>query len=196
MLLQDIAEEFCQTPVFYYDGTAWLESPVLCRFPPYDRFISDRAFGQKKRLVQTPGGKLLPGANYYRVGSLTGRIYMVESVNEDLDQDGEYLNIYMVREATDEVIIEAKQEIVLPSKVKTWQWVESARVWGDYDRYGTLNSTVTEAAYTSYTLSLPSTVVIPPDARLVIDGSTYTIIESWRQLDLRQYRLRGVDGQA
>lgn len=195
MLLQDIAEEFCQTPVFYYDGLSWLESPVQCRFPPYDRFISDRAFGQKKRLVQTPGGKLLPEADYYRVGRLTGRTYMVESVNEDMDGEGDYLNIYMVREAASQVSIQVKQEVTLPSKVKTVQWVLQSTVWGDYDRYGTLHSSELDVDYTSYTLALPKNIVIPKDCRLLIDGNVFVVTESYPQLELRQYRLRGMDGQ-
>ena len=46
MLLGDVIVELCDTPIYSYQAGAWVLAPVKCRVPPYDRFISDRAFGQ------------------------------------------------------------------------------------------------------------------------------------------------------
>ena len=132
MLLGDIIVELCDTPIYSYQTGAWVLADVKCRVPPYDRFISDRAFGQKKRLVQTPGGQLLPASNYYRPGRETGRTYMVESVNEDQDGNGEYLNVYMLREAADACEILTLQETPRPSGTPKKEWVVSSRAWVDF----------------------------------------------------------------
>ena len=192
MLFQETIRAFCNTPVFYFDGTAWQRSPVNCRMPPYDRFISDRAFGQKKRLLQTPGGDLLPASNYYKVFDTSHRTYMVESVNEDLDESGDYLNIYMLREASAVVEIRTKQEVVLPSKAKTVQWVTQTTCWGDYDLFGVINSTQTPISLGNYTLTLPGSIQVPDDARVFIDGKEFAATLDFHNLLLKQYRLRAL----
>ena len=196
MLLGDVIAELCDTPIYYLDGTSWVLSPVLCKVPPYDRFISDRAFGQKKRLVQTPGGQPLPSASYYRPGSNTSRTYMVESVNEDQDSHGEYLNVYMMREAADACEVLTQQTIPRPSGTPKKEWVVSSTVWADFDRFGVLRSDELDGVdYTSYTITLPTSVLLPGDCRLRIDNALYAVQENFVQLELRQLRVRGINGQ-
>lgn len=196
MLLGDVITELCDTPIYSYQGGAWALSPVKCRVPPYDRFISDRSFGQKKRLVQTPGGQLLPVSNYYRPGRATGRTYMVESINEDQDGAGEYLNIYMMREAADPCDIFIQQVTPRPSGTPKKEWVLSSQVWVDFDRFGVLRSDELDGIdYTSYTVTLPMNIAIPSDCRLRIGGALYAVQENFVQLKLRQLRVRGINGQ-
>lgn len=196
MLLGDVITELCDTPIYSYQGGAWALSPVKCRVPPYDRFISDRSFGQKKRLVQTPGGQLLPVSNYYRPGRATGRTYMVESINDDQDGTGEYLNIYMMREAADPCDIFIQQVTPRPSGTPKKEWVLSSQIWVDFDRFGVLRSDELDGIdYTSYTVTLPMNITIPSDCRLRIGGALYAVQENFVQLKLRQLRVRGINGQ-
>lgn len=193
MLLQEVAARFCNTPVYYYSGGQWLESCVRGRIPPYDRFISDRAFGQKKRLLQTPGGQLLPASDYYRVGGPDRRTYMVESLNEDLDEYGAYLNVYMIREVQDVcAILVQDRSTTRPSGVAKSSFVVHDTVWVDLDRFGVLRSDELEVDYTSYTITLPKGVVVPDDCRLRIDGKLYAVTEDFTQMQLRQLRVRGI----
>lgn len=196
MLLGDVIVELCDTPIYSYQAGAWVLAPVKCRVPPYDRFISDRAFGQKKRLVQTPGGQLLPAANYYRPGSDTSRTYMVESVNEDQDGSGEYLNVYMMREASDACEILTQQITPRPSGTPKKEWVVDSQIWVDFDRFGVLRSDELDGVdYTSFTVTLPTNIVLPGDCRLRIDNALYAVTENFVQLELRQLRVRGINGQ-
>lgn len=192
-----LIETFCQTPVFFQDAAGeWQRSPVDCRLPPYDRFISDRAFGQKKRLLQTPGGQLLPEASYYRVGSVTSRVYMVESVNEDLDEYGDYLNVYMIREAPTAIEIHVQQKTKQASGASRTEWVMDRTIWGDFDRYGVIRSSDLPVDYTSYTVSLPPAVDLPLGCRLKMDGQLFAITETFSNLELKQLRVRGINGES
>lgn len=196
MLLSNIVESLCDTPVFSLQPGGWEEAEVKCRVPPYDRFISDRAFGQKKRLLQTPGGQMLPTSHYYRPGRADGRTYMVESVNEDLDAHGDYLNVYMMREASDLCRILIQTTTPRPSGSPKKEWTVLTEVWADFDRFGVLRSAELDGVdYTSYTVTLPRNVIIPADCRLSIDNALYAVQENFVQLELRQLRVRGINGQ-
>lgn len=193
MLLQEVAHRFCQTPLFYFTNNSWRQADVLCRVPPYDRFISDRAFGQKKRLLQIPGDQDLPTSNYYRVGRANSRTFMIESLNEDQDEHGEYLNIHMIREAHDQCRIMIQDTTAQrPSGVSKPTWVEQGLCWVDLDRFGVLRSSELDVDYTSYTITLPKNVQLPDDCRLIIDNQSYAITENFTQLELRQLRVRGI----
>lgn len=195
MDLSLVSEEFCKTPVYWFDGTDWQLADASCRMPPYDRFISDRAFGQKKRILHTPGNRYLPLGKYLRVGGPVGRTYMIESVNEDQDEHGEYLNTYMVREATVAIEELVKVEVSQASGAKTADWQPVRTIWGDFDRYGVLRSSELPVDYTSYTVSLPHEIILEPDCRLRIEGQLFAVTENFLQLQLRQLRVRGINGQ-
>lgn len=195
MDLSLVAETFCNTPVYWFSGPAWELSDVQCRLAPYDRFISDRAFGQKKRIVHTPGGQFLPANKYLRLGRAVGRVYMVESLNEDMDEHGEYLNSYMVREATAEIRIHEKTTTKQASGADKTVWAYKRTIWGDFDRYGVLRSTELPVDYTSYTVSVLKEIILEPDSRLEIEGQLFAVTENFLQLELRQLRVRGINGQ-
>lgn len=194
MDLSLVVAQFCETPVYYFDQGQWVLSETKCRMPPYDRFISDRAFGQKKRILQTLGGELLPAQRYLRVGRPTGRVYIVESLNEDLDEHGEYLNVYMVREATTEIEVHVEQDVEQASGAKRTEWVYSHTIWGDFDRYGVLRSSELPVDYTSFTVSLMPAEELPKDCRLKMEGQFFAVTENFIQLELRQLRVRGING--
>lgn len=195
MDLSLVSESFCVTPVYWFDGTDWLLCDAGCRMPPYDRFISDRAFGQKKRILHTAGGQYLPLNKYLRVGVPTGKVFMVESLNQDLDENGEYLNTYMVREATVEIDVLVKTEVRQASGAKKAEWLTDRTVWGDFDRFGVLRSTELPIDYTSYTVSVPKEIYFEPDCRLKIQGQLFAVTENFLQLELRQLRVRGINGE-
>ena len=196
MDLSLVAEQFCNTPVFYLDAAGeWVEADARGRLAAYDRFISDRAFGQKKRILQTPGDELLPESKYVRVGKENSRTYMVESVNADLDENGEYLNSYMLREAATAVGVMVQTVTPQASGAGKTTWVRSRTIYADFDRYGVLHSGELPVDYSSFTLSILPSEVLPKDCRLEIDGEVLTITERYMQLELLQMKLRGLNGQ-
>lgn len=198
MDLSLVAETFCNTPVYWYDpvGQTWQLHDVTCRVPPYDRFISDRAFGQKKRIIHTPGGRYLPTTKYLRIGTPDGKIFMVESVNPDRDEHGEYLNTYMVREATVPIkVLEQKVVKQASGAKRVADWEPVATIWGDLERFGVLRSGELPVDFTSFTVTLPIEITLPADCRLEIAGQLYAVTENFLQLELRQLRVRALNGE-
>lgn len=198
MELQDVAEEFCQTPLYYLSAGSWVLADVQVRLPPYDRFISDRAFGQKKRLIQTPGGKFLPTSDFFRVGSASSnRTYMIESLNNDTDEGGDYLNIYMAREAPYSLTVLRQTKTPRPSGAESVVWTQQEQLWCDIDRYGVLHSSELPGVdYTSFTVVVPKSLGILEDVRLLIDGHRFAVSEWFDSLELRQLRVRRINGDS
>lgn len=195
MDLSRAALRHCRTPIFYFEGDTWLESEVQGRLAVYDRFISDRAFGQKVRLLQVPGEEFLPRDRYIRVGSSVGITYIVQSVNEDRNEHSSYMNTYMIRSADNEVEIYHKVEKTIASGQKKTSWELLTRAWGDFDRQGTLNSDELDVSYSAFVLNLPLSQAVPPDARFKIAGRWYAPMEDYRMLETLQIRMRGINGE-
>lgn len=195
MDLSRAALRHCRTPIFYFEGDVWLEAEVQGRLAAYDRFISDRAFGQKVRLLQVPGGEFLPPDRYIRIGDSVGITYIAQSVNEDRDEFNPYMNTYMIRAVLNEVEIYHKVEKEIASGQKKTVWELLTRCWGDFDRQGALNSDELDVTYSAFVLNLPLAQAVPPDARFKISGRWYAPMEDYRMLDTLQIRMRGINGE-
>lgn len=171
-----------QNDLFGWDSglMAYVPLGIKGGFQVYDRFISDRSFGQKKRNLLTPWQDKIPTAHdYIKVGDGQAR-FMVESFNEDVYGNGIYNNTYMLHEAAYLVEIGSFQGSARASGVggrETFTVEET--VWGDYDRYSAINSKEGIAAidYTVINLYLPITAPITTDKYVRVDGNIYDVTE-------------------
>lgn len=204
MLLEETVEELYQTPLFAHDGTAWTLQPQKCALAAYDRFISDRAFGQKKRVLLTPGNQPLDTIDkYYRVGTANSEgTFIIESQNEDLNEFGSYLNVYMLREVQSPLRVlawdeTAKNAAGVPIRqrriISDWHWC-------DLERYGAANSTEVMVTFSTYTLTTSRNVELPEDCRLEVDLGyrvlQFRIIERFDLMNSIQLRLGEWDGRS
>lgn len=203
MLLAETTSELCQTEYFQHSGLVWEKMEGLCTLVAYDRFISDRAFGQKKRILHTPGDQpILDLDKFTRVGRPDGRspIYIIESENPDTNQFGDYLNVYMLREV--------EMPLKVYSKVQTGQTASGAPIlvdgelpgefWCDLERFGVSRSSDLPVDYSSFTVTTSRSVPLPADCRLHIDVGyqirKFAITERFDLMNSVQLRVREIDG--
>lgn len=204
MLLSETVEGLYGTPLFMYDPdtAVWVKQPMPCTLAAYDRFISDRAFGQKKRLLQTPGGHPLVHLDkYYRAGSADSEsTFIIESQNPDLNENGTYLHVYMLREVAHPMQVEVwGEEETLASGVKQRKRVLLPEVhWCDLERYGSSNSSELPTTYTSYTLTTSRSVTLPEDCKVRVSLGyrllEFGITERFDLMNSVQVRAREWDG--
>lgn len=156
----------------------------------YDRFITDRTFGTKKRVLLLPKGQYIQSQyEYIRVGDGLAR-FMVDALNEDSYDNTPYATSYLVREAKYRVEIGFWQGETRASGTggKKYFAVEQ-EVFGDYERYTANNSS--EFSTIDYTVSdvfLPMSVEIDSTKILRIDGKLYEVTEVSRVSNLQWIR--------
>lgn len=152
----------------------------------YDKFISDRTFGTKKRLLNLPRQDYIPSEyEYIRVGHAVAR-FMVDSLNEDVYSDVPYANTYLLREAKYLVEIGSLRGENRASGVGGKKsFVVDSAMFGDYERYTSNGST--EFNTVDYTVSdvfLPLSAQITSANLLRIDGKMYEVSEVSRVSNL------------
>jgi len=184
-------KKFAKSPLYVHRPAqqAFVSSGLLCGLQVYDRFISDRTFGTKKRILLLPGTqKLLPEDEYIRVGPSLAR-YMVDAIDEDLYAEDPHLTCYLLREAAYAVEIFAPVSTPRASGrggdvVMTL--IDSQVRWGDYERYTASSNKqdMEEVSNTVLDVYLPLSTPITSDHFLRIDGKTVAVREVSRVSNL------------
>lgn len=109
----------------------------------YDRFISDRDFGQKKRIFLVPGEFTLPlDQTIVKIPDTPG-VWMIEGSNPDIDRGGLYATPVVLREARYKVkLIKVTGAKKRANGVGYVNPVETlvAETWGDFSRYSSTES--------------------------------------------------------
>jgi len=152
----------------------------------YDRFISDRTFGTKKRILLLPRQDYVPSQyDYIRIGDSVAR-FMMDSLNEDVYSNGPYANTYLLREAKYRVEIGSfRGEQRASGFGGKKEFVVDVEVFGDYERYTGTNSTEFNTVdYTVSDIFLPLSVDIDSTKVLRIDGKMYEVSEVARVSNL------------
>ena len=177
------------------DGTQlWDTAVAVGTFEVYDRFISARTFGQKKRILMLGGTNEL-AVTYEVVRDPDGDMYLVESRNPDLGEFGRYSNVYQLHSAphTLEVIEYVEGPVrasgapgeVVPTVVAT--------VFGDYERFsGTDSRELEHPRYSLFTIWLPKSTDIGPDNDLRVGTLLFDVQEVTPMLNVLE--LRAVQG--
>lgn len=162
----------------------------------YDRFISDRTFGTKKRLLLTPKRDYIPSFyEYVRVGDSLAR-FMVDALNEDVYDNNPYANTYLVREARYYVEIGQLQGTARASgSGGKGTFVAAHNVFGDYERYTANNSKGFDTVdYTVSDVFLPLSTPITSADLLRIDGKLHEVTEVSRVSNLLWIRAQKIGG--
>lgn len=191
MNLGEASATFNTTPVSGWDATnrKWVPNVAKGRLIVFDRFISDRSFGQRKRNFIVGGGKTLGD---YRVVKLPdGVIYMVEAFNFDTDSYGPYSTIYLLHAAP--FIGQLKELQTTPrasgAPGPATEVVVDDAVFVDVDRYSFIGSdNFDQIRFGVYTLILPADVTVNTDQWITVGGVDFEIKEISSQLDLTYVR--------
>lgn len=178
-------------------NAAWVDTCAKGGLQSYDRFITERSFGQKKRVLTVAGNT--PIAAKYEIVKVKGgsAVYLLESMNEDLANETVYAQIFLLHEAAEQVSICELIGTTRPSGIDdldTESVIETT--WMGLDRYSSRRSR--EFDTTEYSIV---TLTAAPSAALTTDryvktsnGTIYDVNEVSINIDLQIARAqkRGV----
>lgn len=191
MDLQRAAGKFSSSPIEVWDSSSedWLPTDLCGSLQVFDRFITERSFGQKKRIMTIPAGNKLD--EEYAVIRLEGseEAFLVEKFNEDVRFGEVYAYSYMLHEApffvgvyktsVDEtnaagVNIGGGGEVLIES------------VWADLSRFGGVPSkNFDESEITIINMTFPRDSLVDSDCYLKTpEGDRYNVDEVYFNLDL------------
>ena len=101
MSLHRAANYFARTDLYGWNGTTFEPTGAKGTLDPYDRFVSEREFGLKRRMLLVDPKKPIPDKyTVIRVGE-TGPQYLRGWLNEDIFDDQAYSLIYLLHRATE-----------------------------------------------------------------------------------------------
>lgn len=190
MRLSRALEKFANTPILYWDpiGYEWLDSGLRCRLQSYDRFISERTFGQKKRILTLADRVTIPDEqNIVRLGD-SEVVFMVESYNEDISGEEVYGSYYQIHESPFQIQVCKRATTAARSgaRLDAGELV-LAETWADIERFSTGDSReFSNTDYTTFTLTLPRGTPLDTDSyiRRLDTGEILDINEIFQGLDL------------
>lgn len=172
---------------------AFEETGVSGSLQVYDRFISDRDFGQKKRIFLVPGEfNLVLDQTIVKIPDTPG-VWLIEGSNPDIDRAGLYGTSVVLREARYKVklikITGAKKRANGVGYVNPVETVV-AETWGDFSRYSSTESRELSAIdYTIGSWYLPRGT--PVDLDTIVEdsfGQRFQVREVSSFLDLLMVR--------
>jgi hypothetical protein len=187
MDLSRVAGKFCSTPVYGLDPTTqeWVGLGINGSVQTYDRFITERTFGQKKRVLVTLRDSLIPeNISQIRVGDDL-EVYLVESLVPDLSEVV-YEVIYSLRQAKYAAVLCQLQGAQRLSGVSSAsQEVELENLWIDLERFGGEPSRQIDAVdYDIYTAVLPRHSQAKVGQYLKVGTQRYRVDAVYPLLDL------------
>lgn len=180
---------FANTQILYWDTTelSWIETEFYGGLQVFDRFITEREFGQKKRILTvSSNGRLDDDITMVRLlGSEES--FLVEKFNEDVRFSDLYSYVYLLHEAPFYVDVCKTSTTTLASgaKVTSGETVLES-IWVDITRYsGTPSRTFEETEYSILNMTFPRGSVVDTDCYLKTEnGDRYNVDEIYYSLDL------------
>lgn len=179
---------FAKSTVSGWNGTAWVDTGLRGRLQVYDRFITERDFGQRKRILTLAGDVSLPSQyKVVRVGGST-TTYLVESALEDIDENTTYCTTFALHEAPFQVQICKNTTTESKSGVKrNTALAVLATTWVDISRYSATDSKAFPLTdYTIYNVYFPPGTTLDTDTivKRVDNGEVLDITELYQVLDI------------
>lgn len=183
------ASKFINTPIEVWDSSLskWLDTDYLGSLQVFDRFITERSFGQKKRIMLVEGDCKLP--EDFTVVRLQGseESFIVEKFNEDVRHGKRYSYIYLLHESPYFVTVCKTEEETNAAGIDigTTEVVEES-TWVDFDRFSAAASRVfEESEFTIVTLTFPKDSIVTTDHYIKLqNGDRYNIDEVYYSLDV------------
>lgn len=192
MKLEQAINHFSTVYVDGWDQTnqRWIPAVAKGSILTYDRFITERAFGQKKRIFQMSGSVGLPTA-VSAIRDPYGNRYMVGYMNPDIAHNEQYNTVYLIQRADyDAEVIEYVTEVAASGAAvgKTATVVTTMPV--DLDKISTSRSSEFDTVYYSgFVATAPLSVPITTDNELRINDIMYDIQEVYESVGLRGLKL-------
>lgn len=190
MDLSIAAGYFDNTPIEGWNGTSWDSLVVEVNFVVFDRFISDRNFGQRKR--EATSAVEIP--SQYGVIRIPGdRIYLIEAHNTDTKHGEVYSHIYLLHEAPqtlDIVRLVAGADRPSGAPGAAVPTIVAPNLNCDLERYNSLGSEEFVNIRTQvYSLYFPPGTDIRSSDTVVINSIDYVVREVATQLMLPYARI-------
>lgn len=179
MDVSEAALWFNTVPVDGWNGTAWVAEVGFGDFLSYDRFVTDRTFGIKKRIFHAPDDTKIDALTYPVIRTPDDKIWIVISDSADIEGEVAYANSYLLLEATlqAEVIEHVSTELASGAEGPGSD-VVLATYHCDLERYSASNSDLfVNVAYGGYEVTLPYGAVVDGTKELKINNVLYEIKE-------------------
>lgn len=190
MGLKRAANFFARTPIYGLVGSSFTDTGCTGALQPFDRFVSEREFGSKRRmLLVDPDNPIPEDITVIKIGS-TGPIYLLGWMNRDIEHDDAYSFVYLIHMAnevtqlislTKQVKASGMAGAVVDTIVGTWH-CNSERITFNNSRE------FNEIRITDSTVTLPSDCPVTVDHELVIDSRRYVVQEVYNTSGLLQVR--------
>lgn len=183
------ASYFNKTWVDGWNGNTWDAAVSRGTLQPYDRFVSDRTFGEKKRIFAI-GSAYDPIPDAYKVIRLPdGKAYMLEAATGDLDGNGTYSQVYVMREAPfrAEILVPANETLPSGMPGNTVMRPEYS-TWCDLDKMSSIPAENDAVRREIEQIFLPAGTLIKEDYELLVCGQKYRPREITRHADLTYLR--------
>jgi hypothetical protein len=181
---------FAQTPILGWDtsSSSWVDTGLKGRLQVFDRFITERDFGQRKRVLTLTGNRKAPLA--HSVVRLQGSdtTYMRESAVNDIEGKTIYASVFTLHEAPFRVQVCKLATAVARSgvKLKTGETVLNT-TWVNISRYSAVDSKdFANSDYTIYSVYFPIGTPLDTDTyiRRLDNGEVIDINEVFQALEL------------
>lgn len=185
MELGDAIEFFANVHLDGLNGATWDAEVAHGNFITFDRFITERSFGLKKRLFVMGGGVTLD-PQYFVVRTPDGEPYLVVEHNYDFKDSAEYAATYLLQRCAyqAEIIVTNERTGLSGLNYGNGDSVV-ATVMCDVERVSAKTSAEFEGAdYTLYTITLPGDTAVSTDNELRIDGAMYDIKEVTKAMNV------------
>ena len=177
MDVSEAASWFASVPLDGWDGSQWVSKVAYGDFHAYDRFITERTFGAKKRIFLMPEDKRLDVATYPVVRTPDLRSYIVLSDNADIEGVARYQScLLMVEAAYSADLIEFQTTTLASGQESQPTPVTLATAVCDIDRFSIDRSDeFSTVVYGMFKIVLPAGIAVDSNHELLIDGAYYEV---------------------
>lgn len=179
MELGEAADWFATVPLDGWDGTQWVTNVAYGDFHVYDRFITERTFGAKKRIFLQPDNKRLDTSTYKVVRNPAGQVYIVQADNVDISGVETYQSSILLLEAAFTAnIVEYTTTTLASGQAGSATLNVVGTSVCDVERFTSDRSDEFDlVTYGIFKITLPGDVTVGTDQELQIDGSLYEVKE-------------------
>jgi hypothetical protein len=192
MDLARAASRFTNSPIQAWDGITqdWISTPHRGALQGFDRFVTERTFGQKKRIMLVGADdKLDPSITVLRLEG-SEEAFLVEKFNEDVRFGKVYGYTYLIHEGTQFVDL---MKNVFTTNAAGAKIAGAPAVleslWIDIDRFSAAPSKklFEETEYTVVSMTFPRDSLVDTDChvRIKATGERYNVDELYYSLDLK-----------
>jgi hypothetical protein len=188
---------FAHTPLLGWNAatSVWDDTGLRGRLQVYDRFITERDFGQRKRILTLAGDQDLPAAySVIRLGN-SATVYMLESLNKDIEGADVYGTTFALHQAPFHVRVcrEVVETLQSGAKRKTGAEEVLFDTWVNLSRYSAVDSREFPLTdFTIYTVYFPRNVVATTDmyVRRLDNDDLLDITEVFQSLEIPAARVQ------